>query len=60
MIDAILQFVIKEGWTKVGVIYTDDPLGQQCKYVYRQRSASPNIPLVFYQCISVPFNKRKP
>jgi hypothetical protein len=31
----MLSFASKQGWKKLGVIYTDDPLGQQCKwYIY--------------------------
>jgi ABC-type branched-subunit amino acid transport system substrate-binding protein len=29
--DVMLSFASKQGWKKLGVIYTDDPLGQQCK-----------------------------
>jgi hypothetical protein len=28
--DIMLNFAAKQGWEKLGVIYTDDPLGQQC------------------------------
>lgn len=28
--DVMLEFASKEGWKKLGVLYTDDPLGQQC------------------------------
>ncbi|SAM05514.1 hypothetical protein [Absidia glauca] len=49
MIDAILQFVIREGWTKVGVIYTDDPLGQQLYQRAIQQTEALNIQLVSYQ-----------
>lgn len=29
--DIMLAFAASQGWSKVGVLYTDDPLGQQCK-----------------------------
>jgi ABC-type branched-subunit amino acid transport system substrate-binding protein len=29
--DVMLSFAAKQGWSRVGVLYTDDPLGQQCK-----------------------------
>lgn len=30
--DVMLAFAAQEGWSKVGIIYTDDPLGQQCEF----------------------------
>lgn len=30
--DVMLSFASKQGWNKLGVLYTDDPLGQQCKH----------------------------
>lgn len=29
--DVMLAFAASQGWSKVGVLYTNDPLGQQCK-----------------------------
>ncbi|ORZ18179.1 periplasmic binding protein-like I [Absidia repens] len=49
MIDAMLHFVIKEGWTKIGVIYTDDPLGQQLYQRAIQQTEALDIQLINYQ-----------
>lgn len=32
--DVMLSFATKQGWSKVGLIYTDDTLGQQCNEAY--------------------------
>ncbi|KAI8075284.1 periplasmic binding protein-like I [Gongronella butleri] len=49
MIDALLHFVAHQGWSKVGVIYTDDSLGQQLYQRMIQQCEQMNIELVNYQ-----------
>ncbi|CAO3599300.1 unnamed protein product [Absidia cylindrospora] len=49
MIDAMLHFVKKQGWTKIGVIYTDDPLGQQLYQRAIQQTEALDIQLINYQ-----------
>ncbi|ORX42794.1 periplasmic binding protein-like I [Hesseltinella vesiculosa] len=49
MIDALLRFVAQQGWTKVGVLYSDDALGQQLYQRTIQQSEQLNIQLVNYQ-----------
>ncbi|KAI9278719.1 periplasmic binding protein-like I, partial [Phascolomyces articulosus] len=52
MADVMLAFVAKQGWSKVGVIYTDDPVGQQfCQHAIIQASNS-NIQITRYQAFS--------
>ncbi|KAI7854854.1 periplasmic binding protein-like I [Circinella umbellata] len=52
MADVMLAFAAKQGWSKVGVIYTDDPVGQQfCQHTIIQASNS-NIQITRYQAFS--------
>ncbi|KAI9300680.1 periplasmic binding protein-like I [Cunninghamella echinulata] len=48
-IDAIFQFIAHEEWTKVGVIYSDDNLGQLLFQRTKQLSESSKIQLLNYQ-----------
>lgn len=29
--DAMMGFATTQGWSKIGIVYTDDPTGQQCE-----------------------------
>ncbi|KAI8083135.1 periplasmic binding protein-like I [Halteromyces radiatus] len=49
MIDAMLRFVVYQGWTKIGVIYSDDSLGQQLYQRVIQQTEVMNIQLINYQ-----------
>ena len=30
----MLDFIANQGWKNIGVIYDNNPLGQQCMYIY--------------------------
>lgn len=32
--DVMLDFIASQGWRNIGVIYENDPLGQQCKSLH--------------------------
>ncbi|KAI9499195.1 periplasmic binding protein-like I [Zychaea mexicana] len=52
MADVMLAFAAKQGWSKVGIIYTDDPIGQQfCQHAIIQAS-NINMQIIRYQAIS--------
>ncbi|ORZ18445.1 periplasmic binding protein-like I [Absidia repens] len=49
MIDSMMRFINQQGWMKVGVVYTNDPLGQQLYQRVIQQTEALDIQLVNYQ-----------
>ncbi|CDS09047.1 hypothetical protein LRAMOSA10407 [Lichtheimia ramosa] len=50
--DAMMGFATTQGWSKIGIVYTDDPTGQQfCQHAI-MHSSSMNIQVTHYQAIS--------
>ncbi len=50
--DAMLEFASKEGWKKLGILYTDDPLGQQCNiYIHQQQQLTDYYHIVYQRAI---------
>ncbi|KAG1047499.1 hypothetical protein G6F43_010054 [Rhizopus delemar] len=52
--DAMLEFASKEGWKKLGILYTDDPLGQQFYQRAIIQAGTMDIHITQYQ--SIPTN----
>ncbi|CAO3660737.1 hypothetical protein G6F70_007165 [Rhizopus microsporus] len=51
--DVMLEFASKEGWKKLGVLYTDDPLGQQFYQRTIIQAGTMDIRITQHQPISV-------
>ncbi|KAI9251237.1 periplasmic binding protein-like I [Sporodiniella umbellata] len=52
--DVMLEFAAKEGWKKLGVLYTDDPLGQQFYQRAIIQAGTMDIHITQYQSIANP------
>ncbi|KAI8644802.1 hypothetical protein BD408DRAFT_430233, partial [Parasitella parasitica] len=50
--DAMLSFASKQGWDKVGVLYTDDPLGQQFYQRALIQASAMDLRILQYQAIA--------
>ncbi|KAI9487659.1 MAG: periplasmic binding protein-like I [Benjaminiella poitrasii] len=55
--DVMLSFAAKQGWNKLGVLYTDDPLGQQFYQRALLQAVGMDLHILRYQSIESTDNK---
>jgi ABC-type branched-subunit amino acid transport system substrate-binding protein len=49
--DVMLSFAALQGWSKIGIIYSDSTLGQQCKFRHHVITLTDHHPIVFQRAI---------